>query len=61
MESGLIHTSDSLAGGVRGTFVDRFGSPGDPTHKTSHATDRGLTGKQPDLLRGIAGGGKGRK
>lgn len=37
MPSGLYHTADSLAGGRRGTFVDRFGPPGDPTKKTHPA------------------------
>jgi hypothetical protein len=55
MDSGLIHTADSLAGGREGTFVDRFGPPGDPTRKSSSAHDRGTIGRQPDLLRGIAG------
>jgi hypothetical protein len=28
LDSGLIHTMDSNAGGPEGTFIDRFGPPG---------------------------------
>ena len=41
LPSGLYHTADSLAGGRRGMFVDRFGPPGDPTIKPAIAGDGG--------------------
>lgn len=53
MPSGLYHTADSYAGGKRGTFVDRFGPPGDPTqkaHPASSASGMDL-GKAPNLLK----------
>lgn len=50
MASGLIHTGDSLAGGVRGTFVDRFGSPGEPTRKAKVSGDKGSLGRAPSGL-----------
>ncbi len=57
MPSGLYHTADSLANGPRGTFVSRFGPPGDPTKKQGniHETtgDRGDAigiGRAPKLL-----------
>jgi hypothetical protein len=49
MESGLIHTADSLAGGREGTFVMRFGAPGDPLEK-SPGVNSDLFGKTPNLL-----------
>jgi hypothetical protein len=55
MNSGLIHTADSLADAPHGRFVDKFGPPGDPTQRAKTGGDRGF-GSQPDLLRGIAGG-----
>lgn len=53
MPSGLYHTADSLAGGVHGTFVDRFGPPGDPRTKTSISGSDGGSGlgKAPALLK----------
>lgn len=52
MTSGLMHTADSYAGGKRGTFVDRFGPPGDPTVKSSpNRGDSGMgLGTAPKLL-----------
>lgn len=52
MPSGIIHTADSLANGPRGTFVDRFGPPGDPQSKSSVAKngDAMGIGKAPRLL-----------
>ena len=57
MPSGLYHTADSLANGPRGTFVSRFGPPGDPERKQGniHETqaDRGDAmgiGRAPKLL-----------
>jgi hypothetical protein len=49
MESGLIHCADSLAGGREGTFVMRFGAPGDPLEKSTGA-ESNLYGKTPNLL-----------
>lgn len=58
LPSGLIHTADSLAGGVHGTFVDYFGPPGSPVDRVSHVEDGGLGGGEqhaPALLSGLAG------
>ena len=49
MESGLLHWADSLAGGVRGVFVDRFGPPDSPTTRETPSRDCGIAGKAPDL------------
>lgn len=53
MPSGLYHTADSYAGGRRGTFVDRFGPPGDPTQRTSPSGEKsGMDlGKAPPILK----------
>jgi hypothetical protein len=57
MPSGLYHTADSLANGPYGTFVSKFGPPGDPTVKQGNrhetASDRGDAmgiGRAPRLL-----------
>jgi hypothetical protein len=58
MPSGLIHTADSLAGGVHGTFVDYYGPPGSPLDHVAHVEDGGIGGKEqhaPALLKSIAG------
>jgi hypothetical protein len=49
LESGLIHTADSLAGGARGQFVQQYGEPGDSTTVNRPERDRGVIGKQPKL------------
>lgn len=53
LPSGFSHTADSLAGGPRGTFIDRFGPPGDPAVKGNPARSEGIIGKAgtPKYLR----------
>lgn len=48
MPSGLTHCADSLAGGKEGTFIHRFGSPGDPLEK-SHGSESDLYGRAPNI------------
>lgn len=52
MDSGLLHTADSLSGGARGTFNSFFGAPGDPTTKSKAASDKGILGAAPKNLLG---------
>lgn len=52
MESGFLHTADSLAGGKRGTFKSEFGPPGDPTVKAAAAKDSSILGSAPKNLLG---------
>lgn len=58
LPSGLTHFADSLSGGVRGTFIDKFGPPAAPTER--YATSNGGTShKAPDLHKKFFGkGGK---
>lgn len=53
MPSGLYHTADSLSNGPHGTFVDRFGPPGDPMKKQGCAEngDAMGIGRAPALLK----------
>jgi hypothetical protein len=60
MASGLTHTADSLAGGKRGTFIDRFGPPGDPAVKARTSGDHAIVGDAPSLLKTGLGGGRGK-
>lgn len=45
LPSGFAHTADSLAGGPGGTFIDRFGEPGDPAKKEMPTRGSGIVGK----------------
>ncbi len=53
LPSGICHMADSLANGPYGTFVDRFGPPGDPTKKSRCTESPGpmAMGRAPALLR----------
>lgn len=48
MESGLIHCGDSLSGGRDGTFIQRFGHPGDPLERSAGVSGD-LYGRTPDV------------
>jgi hypothetical protein len=48
MPSGLVHCADSLGGGREGTFVQRFGAPGDPLEK-SRGSESTLYGRVPNI------------
>jgi hypothetical protein len=48
MPSGLVHCADSLAGGREGTFIQRFGAPGDPLEKSAGVSSD-LYGRAPDI------------
>lgn len=48
LPSGLTHFADSIAGGVRGTFIDRFGPPIGPTERYTTSKEEGF-GVAPDL------------
>ncbi len=48
MESGLVHCADSLSGGREGTFIQRYGAPGDPLEKSAGVSGD-LYGKAPNI------------
>jgi len=49
MPSGLIHLSDSQAGGIKGEVKIIFGAPGSPMQK-SNGVESNLYGKAPASL-----------
>lgn len=53
LPSGFSHTADSLSGGPGGTFIDKFGAPGDPAVKANPQGGSGIVGKAglPHYLR----------